>query len=373
MGPHAPAHEADGDAREHHERVAEDRLAGEHRDDLRHDAEGRAGSGCTPPGARRSRTGAPTAAGRRPACTLKKLASNSRSKVSRNSATEITGMANTQQHLRDQAHPGEHRHLHQRHARRPHVEHGDHQVDAADERGDAGDLQADGVEVHAVARARRSRRCWGRRRTSRRRRRRRGTTTVLRKIPPKRNVQKLERVEPREGDVTGADLQRDQVVHERRAHRHDDQEDHRDAVHREDLVVERRPRAASGRGAASWARMSSASAPPIARKNSDDGAVHDPDLLVVDRADPRPPPGLGPRTGEDAQGRVRGGAGARRAAPARRIGIARGSPRLSATPASVGRRRAASICTSLSSRLGMPARPGRVHRLPRPADRGATP
>src|SRR3546814_8933923 len=32
-------HEADGDPGEHHERVAEDRLACEHRDDLRHDAE----------------------------------------------------------------------------------------------------------------------------------------------------------------------------------------------------------------------------------------------------------------------------------------------------------------------------------------------
>ena len=44
-------------------------------------------------------------------------------------------------------------------------------------------------------------------------------------------------VDARERDVAGADLQRDQVVEERCAHRHHEQEHHRDPVHREDLVV----------------------------------------------------------------------------------------------------------------------------------------
>ena len=72
--------------------------------------------------------------------------------MSRNSAIEITGMANTSRicvtklihvntGIRISVMPG-----------RAQVEHRDHQVHAADEAGDAGDLQADGVEVHAVAR-----------------------------------------------------------------------------------------------------------------------------------------------------------------------------------------------------------------------------
>ena len=46
-----------------------------------------------------------------------------------------------------------------------------------------------------------------------------------------------ERVEPREGHVAAADLQRDQVVAEPGQHRRVEQEDHRRAVHREELVV----------------------------------------------------------------------------------------------------------------------------------------
>ena len=67
--------------------------------------------------------------GSAPCCTLKKLAPNSRSNISRNWADGEHRHGEQQQELRDQAHPGEHRHLHQRHARRPHVEHGDDQVD----------------------------------------------------------------------------------------------------------------------------------------------------------------------------------------------------------------------------------------------------
>ena len=90
-----------------------------------------------------------------PFAALKKFAPKSRSKVSRNSATVMTGRANTSRNCDDEGHPGEHRHLHQRHARCPHVEHGDDQVDGRHRRGDAGDEQADGVEVDAVARVRR--------------------------------------------------------------------------------------------------------------------------------------------------------------------------------------------------------------------------
>ena len=77
-----------------------------------------------------------------------------------------------------------------------------------------------------------------------------------------------QRVQPREGDVAGADLQRHQVVHERRAHRHDHEEDHRHAVHGEGLVVEvGRDQLAVGLRPAGT-RMSSASMPPRTKKNS---------------------------------------------------------------------------------------------------------
>ena len=46
-----------------------------------------------------------------------------------------------------------------------------------------------------------------------------------------------QRVDAREGHVRGADLERDDVVREAGHHRHHEQEDHRRAVHREELVV----------------------------------------------------------------------------------------------------------------------------------------
>jgi hypothetical protein len=77
------------------------------------------------------------------AATEKNVASNDRWNISRNSATVITGMANTSRNCTTSDHPREDRHLHQRHARCAHVEDGDDQVDGAGQRGDAGDLQAE--------------------------------------------------------------------------------------------------------------------------------------------------------------------------------------------------------------------------------------
>ena len=139
VGPHAPAHEADGDAREHHERVAEERLAGEHREDLGHDAR-------MPGRIRMYTSGWPKiqnrcchSSGSAPAATLKKLAPKCRSNMSRNSATVMTGMANSSRNCVTSVIQVNTGMLHQRHARRPHVEHGDDEVDGADERRDAGD------------------------------------------------------------------------------------------------------------------------------------------------------------------------------------------------------------------------------------------
>ena len=147
------------------------------------------------------------------------------------------GQGEHQQQLGHEPHPREHRHLHQRHARRPHVEHGHHQVDGTDQRGDAGELEADGVEVHAVAGRERHARVGGVGEPA----------AVGAATEEPRRVQhqtagqeapEAERVHAGERHVPGAHLQRHQVVHERRAERDDDEEDHRHAVHREQLVVE---------------------------------------------------------------------------------------------------------------------------------------
>ena len=223
--------------------------------------------------------------GSAPAATEKNVASNSRWNISRNSATVITGMANSSRNWIDEDHPREHRHAHQRHALGAHVERGDDQVDGAGLRGDAGD--------HA-GRAPRSRcRCVGEN----------GTLEFgaymnqppsaapprihdeLMNRAPNRKRPEAEGVDAGEGDVTGADLQRQEVVAEGGRHRHGEEEHHRRGVHGEHLVVEvRRQHRAVGRRPAG----PGSAAPRCRRRRRTPSrdAVHDAELLVVDREQP---------------------------------------------------------------------------------------
>jgi hypothetical protein len=73
-----------------------------------------------------------------------------------------------------------------------------------------------------------------------------------------------EGIEPRERDVARAHHQRNQVDRHCLHHRHGEEEHHRRAVHREDLVVAIRADQPA-LGAASWIRISSASTPPSSR------------------------------------------------------------------------------------------------------------
>ena len=86
-----------------------------------------------------------------PAAGLKKLAPKSRSNISRNRATVMIGMANSSRNavtsvihtntgMRSSVMPG-----------RAQVEDGDDEVDRADRRGDAEELQAEDPEVDVVA------------------------------------------------------------------------------------------------------------------------------------------------------------------------------------------------------------------------------
>ena len=120
---------------------------------------------------------------------------------------------------------------------RTHVEDRDDEVDRAGQRGDAGDLQAERPEVDAVGR----------------REDRVGVRLVhepaavggaaeeprrVEEDAAEQEAPEAEGVDPREGDVTGADLQRHEVVGEAGDHRHHEEEDHRGGVHREHLVVQ---------------------------------------------------------------------------------------------------------------------------------------
>ena len=60
---------------------------------------------------------------------------------------------------------------------------------------------------------------------------------MLRMIAAGQEDPVAERVQPRERDIARADLERHDVIEERGDERHDREEDHRRAVHREELVI----------------------------------------------------------------------------------------------------------------------------------------
>ena len=197
------------------------------------------------------------------------------------------GDGEQEQHLHHEGHPGEDRHLHHRHARCPHVEHRDDEVDGTDQRGDTSDLQAECPEVDTVGRAERHRtvRCVHE------------PAAVCAAAEEPRRVEEDatkdedpegQRVEARERDVSRTDLKRDEVVREGRSHRHHEEEHHGGGVHREHLVV------LVGRqdGAVRTGELQPDESGFKATDDEEehrDGAVHDADFLVIDREGPRAP------------------------------------------------------------------------------------
>ena len=123
-----------------------------------------------------------------------------------------------------------------------------------------------------------------------------------------------QRVEPREGHVARAHLQRHEVVREARPQRHDHEEDHRGAVHREHLVVDLRGQqrvVGLGELGAHQQRLDS----PERHERERRDQVQHADPLVIGRAHPADPAAAG--HGLDAvsdelrrrRGRLRDGAG----------------------------------------------------------------
>ena len=141
-----------------------------------------------------------------------------------------------QQELRDECHPGEDRHSHKRHARSSHVEHRHDEVHRTGKRCDTGDDEAEVPEVDAVR--------WREDDAAVR-----GVheptavgaathdPTGVEEQSTKQERPETERIDSGERNVASADLQRDEVVRKRSTNRHNDEEDHRRAVHCVHLVV----------------------------------------------------------------------------------------------------------------------------------------
>ena len=107
-------------------------------------------------------------------------------------------------------------------------------------------------------------------------------------MPPNEQQPERQRVQARERHVARADHQRHEVVAEARQHRHDEQEDHRGAVHRHEAVV--------GLGLDQRVvRLRQLEAHhqrlDAAEDEEEEGGeqVEDPDLLVIGRGQPREP------------------------------------------------------------------------------------
>ena len=204
-----------------------------------------------------------------------------------------------QQELDDQDHPGEHGHPEQGHAGSPHVEHRHDQVHGRHQGGDAGDLEAQGVEVHSVAG-------------------REGDPGIGR-VPepaavwcateepggvqeeaPGQEDPEGQSVKTWEGHVACADLEGEEIVGKGGGHRHDHQEDHGHAVHGEDLVVGVGPEDRAIRGGQLQAHEQSFDASDQEEEQCRP-PVEDADFLVVDGGDPVAPATTTSWPGVDAE------------------------------------------------------------------------
>ena len=110
-----------------------------------------------------------------------------------------------------------------------------------------------------------------------------------------------ESVDAGERNVAGTDLQRQEVVGERGGHGHDEQEHHGGGVHREHLVVQ----VGVEHGVVGGCQLQPDEQRFHATHQEEEqrhDAVHDAQLLVVDREDPRLPAGGADRTLENAEG-----------------------------------------------------------------------
>ena len=197
------------------------------------------------------------------------------------------GQRDDQQHRVDEDRPDEQGQAPPAHPGRAHVDDRHVEVDRADERGDAGDVDQEDPRVLA-----------GARRVLDARQRRIAPPARFGRLPEERCVEDDpaeqqqpvgQRVQPRERHVAGPDHQRHEVVAEARHHRHDEQEDHRRPVHRQQLVVVLARQQRVVRDPQLGAHQQRLD-PAEREEHEGRDQVEDPDLLVVGRRHPVDPP-----------------------------------------------------------------------------------
>ena len=236
VGPHTPPDEADCGTRKHHERIAKQWLATEHRQHLRDNAERRQDEHVDLGVAKDPEQVLPQQ--RVGTCRyVKELGAETALKREQEQSNRDDGNCEQQQELHDECEPGEHRHLHQSHSWCPHVEHGHDQVDCTGERRNAGDLQTKCPEVDASARREHRARvgCVHEPATIG------GTTEKPGKVDDDATSQKTpesEGVDAWEGNVASPNLQWHEIVCKAGSHRHHEQKHHRGGMHRKHLVVQ---------------------------------------------------------------------------------------------------------------------------------------
>ncbi|KAG0956919.1 hypothetical protein G6F31_012558 [Rhizopus arrhizus] len=190
-------------------------------------------------------------------------------------------------HAGDQYRPGEHRHLHQGHARRTHAQDGDEQVDAGQQCSDTGGLQRPDVVVDThpwTELDTRQRRIGdpaghGEFANTQRDHHQRGAA---------HEAPEAEGVEERERHVARADLQRHDHVHQPQDQGRGHEEDHDDAMRREDLVVVVRRQVAGGvaHGHGLLGAHHDGVGKAAQQHDQRDDDVHHADALVVDGGQP---------------------------------------------------------------------------------------
>ena len=250
------------DQRERHQPVAEDRLAGVGRDDLGddpeagqdHDVDG--GVGVEPEDVL---VADDVAAGGG----LEEVgAAGARSKRTMNWTPAMNGVAATTSSEVARFAQTKQRHPPEGHPRRAHGDDRDQEVERREDRGEAGELDADVEERLPERRPGRERRVAGPA----------GVEGAAgneeaghEEDPGERQEPEAERVQPREGHVRRAEHQRQDVVGDPGEDRDHEQEDHDRRVSREEPVVDRGSTICVP-GWASSARISIASKPPMKKK-----------------------------------------------------------------------------------------------------------
>ena len=274
--PHRDRQECDRDAGGDDHPVAEDRLAGEHRDDLRNDAEGRQRHDVDLGVAEVPEQVLP-----QDRITAAADVEEMRPKVA---VDEQHGLSRRQRWDSREYQPGEDRQAEPAHSRRAQRDSGHQQIDASCDGSSAGYQQ---TECPVVDAALETERLLAQRRVAE-------PTGVGRRAIQKGEVQNqsakqeqpvAEGVQARKRHVTCTDLEWHDVVGKSQQDRHDHQEDHGGAVHREHRVVCRRVEECVARHRqldTDEQRLESTDQ----HERGAGGEVQDADVLVIDRGEP---------------------------------------------------------------------------------------